>query len=114
MPKLYTVCRFFSVDEQKHELNTDVNFLQGTSDTSTHYGFERQLSKHYTKAVYADFKKKMKKSTLFDIKEDPELLVPNYLVTYRNPEKTFSWSHHDFKVKADAQTGIFTDRKSVV
>ena len=51
---------------------------------------------------------KMKKSTLFDVKEDPELLVPNYLVTYRNPEKTFLWSHHNFKVKADDQAGIFT------
>ena len=84
-----------------------IYFVQGKPDTRTHYGFEKQLSKVYTKAVYKDFRKKLKKSTLFAIKEDPELLVPHYLVRFKKPCKVFSWSQHEFKVEADPTGGKY-------
>jgi hypothetical protein len=41
-------------------------------ETRTYYGFEKQCSKVYTRAVFAKFHKNLKKSTLFRVTESPE------------------------------------------
>lgn len=84
-----------------------VYFLQGKPNTSTHYGFEKKLRKTYTIAVYKDFRDKFKKSTLYAVRINPELREPHYLVRFKNPYKTFSWSQHEFKVEADPNAGKF-------
>ena len=80
--------------------------MQGKSDTRTHYGFEKQFCNVYTKAVFAEFRIKLKKSTLFGVRESTEG-HPHYLVQYRHSEKEFSWSQHQFKVEADPEKGKY-------
>ena len=74
-------------------------------NTRTHYGFEKQFSEHYKKSVFTEFRRKLKKSTLFHIKtsQDPKVDKHNYLVTYHEPTDTFSWSNHEFKVIANTE-----------
>ena len=80
--------------------------MQGKSDTRTHYGFEKQFCNVYTKAVFAEFRIKLKKSTLFGVRESTEG-HPHYLVQYRHSEKEFSWSQHQFKVEANPEKGKY-------
>lgn len=84
--------------------------MQTEPITRTHYGFETQFSEHYTKAVFNEFRTKLKKSTLFRVKanRDPSVDENNYLVTYHEPNDTFSWSNHEFKVVANPVKGEYT------
>lgn len=83
--------------------------MQDEANTRTHYGFEKQFSIHYTKAVFAEFRTNLKKSTLFRVKanRDPLLDEHNYLVAYHEPTDTFSWSKHEFKVVANPEKGEY-------
>ena len=66
--------------------------------------------KLYTKAVFKEFQVKLKKSTLFRIKQNPDYPDNdeyNYLVTFHSPTNQFSWSAHEFKVVADTTKGEY-------
>lgn len=80
--------------------------MQIEPNTRTHYGFEKQFSEHYTKAVFTEFRRKLKNRTLFRIKtsQDPTVDKHNYLVTYHEPTDMLSWSNHEFKVVANTET----------
>ena len=90
--------------------NFDICILQTEPTTRTHNGFEAQFSDHYTKVVFNEFRTKLKKSTLFRIKSnrDPAVDEHNYLVSYHEPNDTFSWSNHEFKVVANDVKGEYT------
>ena len=84
--------------------------MQTEPETRTYYGFEKQFSEEYTKAAFKEFRAKLKKSTLYRVKRnpDPELDEHNYLVTYHAPTGAFSWSNHEFKVVANPQKGEYS------
>jgi hypothetical protein len=42
--------------------------------TQTYYGFKKQFSEEYTKAVFKEFRKKLKKSTLFRVQNNKSSL----------------------------------------
>ena len=84
--------------------------MQSDPITRTYYGFENQFMKLYTKAIFKEFQVKLKKSTLFRIKQNPdypELDEYNYLVTFHSPTDQFAWSAHEFKVVADTTKGEY-------
>jgi hypothetical protein len=56
--------------------------------------------------MFAEFRKNLKKSTLFRVTESPEW-HPHYLVQYGNPQKVFAWSQHEFRVEANPKEGIY-------
>lgn len=80
--------------------------LQARPETRTFYGFEKQLSKVYTKAVFSEFRKQLKKSTLFRVTESMKG-HPHYLVQYKNTQKVFAWAQHLFEVEADPAEGKY-------
>jgi hypothetical protein len=82
--------------------------LQTDTNKRTHYGFENQFHDQYTKDVFKEFQQKLKKSTLFRVKPNPDypnLDEYNYLVTYHQPTDDFSWSNHEFRVLEDPIRG---------
>nr|XP_020157669.1 uncharacterized protein LOC109742985 [Aegilops tauschii subsp. strangulata] len=68
-------------------------------NTLTFYGFDTQMAKLYSRAVYSEIRKRLKLSTLFTAIETKE--PTKYLVHYNNPQKLSSWSQHAFRVVAD-------------
>ncbi|XP_020183820.1 protein FAR-RED IMPAIRED RESPONSE 1-like [Aegilops tauschii subsp. strangulata] len=68
--------------------------------TTTQFGFEVQLSKVYTRAVFADFKETLYRSTAFRAERCPENPT-KYLVHHYNRSDAFDWARHNFQVVAD-------------
>lgn len=66
----------------------------------TRYGFEEQVMKEYTRAVYAVFRERHYHSTAFRIKNSSENPT-NYLVHHYNQSREFAWSRHEFLVIAN-------------
>ncbi|CAL4981349.1 unnamed protein product [Urochloa decumbens] len=82
---------------------------QGTSKrlTKSKWPFEIQVSRIYTRKVFADFEKKMFDCTAFDIEDDPMEGGNCYLVTHTNRSSKISWGQHQFKVRANKENGDF-------
>ncbi|XP_020155483.1 protein FAR1-RELATED SEQUENCE 5-like [Aegilops tauschii subsp. strangulata] len=78
---------------------------QKEQNTLTFYGFDTQMAKLYSRAVYSEIRKRLKLSTLFTTTETEE--PTKYLVRYNNPQKLFAWSHHAFQVAADPVGEIY-------
>ncbi|XP_020169263.1 protein FAR1-RELATED SEQUENCE 5-like [Aegilops tauschii subsp. strangulata] len=72
---------------------------QKEQNTLTFYGFDTQMAKVYSRAVYSEIRKRLKLSTLFTATETEE--PTKYLVRYNNPQKLSAWSQHAFQVVAD-------------
>ena len=73
--------------------------LQKEQNTLTFYGFDTQMAKLYTRAVYSEIRKRLKLSTLFTATETEE--PTKYLVRYNHPQKLSVWAQHAFQVVAD-------------
>ena len=65
----------------------------------TFYGFDTQMAKVYSRAVYSEIRKRRKLSTLFTTTETKE--PTKYLVRYNHPQKLSVWAQHAFQVVAD-------------
>ncbi|XP_020165496.1 protein FAR1-RELATED SEQUENCE 5-like [Aegilops tauschii subsp. strangulata] len=74
--------------------------------TTTKFGFEVQLSKVYTRAVFADFKETLHCSTAFRAERCPENPT-KYLVHHYNRSDAFDWARHNFHVVADEKKGVY-------
>ncbi|XP_020156912.1 protein FAR1-RELATED SEQUENCE 1-like [Aegilops tauschii subsp. strangulata] len=74
--------------------------------TTTQFGFEVQLSKVYTRAVFADFKETLYRSTAFRAERCPENPT-KCLVHHYNRSDAFDWARHNFQVVADEQKGVY-------
>jgi hypothetical protein len=72
----------------------------------TRYGFEEQLMREYTRAIYSVFRECQYHSTAFRIKQSRDNPT-NYLVHHYNQSREFAWSRHEFKVLADEEEGRF-------
>lgn len=73
--------------------------LQAIPLQATNYGYEEQLAKHYTRAVYKRFKDTFMSSTNFTLRPDTE--KPGYFfVKHRKVKTSFPWIQHEFWVKA--------------
>ena len=72
---------------------------QKEQNTLTFYGFDTQMAKLYTRAVYSEIRDRLKLSTLFTATEMEE--PPKYLVRYNHPRKLSVWGQHAFQVVAD-------------
>ncbi|XBH62831.1 hypothetical protein VPH35_116944 [Triticum aestivum] len=79
------------------------NFTE--QNTLTFYGFDTQMAKLYSRAVYSEIRKRLKLSTLFTSTETEE--PTKYLVRYNNPQKLSAWSQHAFQVVADPVGEIY-------
>ena len=64
--------------------------MQKEQNTLTFYGFDTQMEKVYSRAVYSEIRKRLKLSTLFTATETEE--PTKYLVHYNNPQKLSAWS----------------------
>ena len=64
--------------------------MQSEVKTTTQFGFEVQLSKVYTRAVFADFKETLYRSTAFKAERCPENPT-KYLVHHYNRSDAFYW-----------------------
>ncbi|XP_020181282.1 protein FAR1-RELATED SEQUENCE 5-like [Aegilops tauschii subsp. strangulata] len=74
--------------------------------TTTQFGFEVQLSKVYTRAVFADFKETLYRNTAFRAEWCPENQT-KYLVHHYNRSDAFDWAWHKFQVVADEEKGVY-------
>ena len=72
---------------------------QKEQNTLTFYGFDTQMAKLYSRAVYSEIRKRLKLSTLFTAIETKE--PTKYLVRYNKPQKLSAWAQHAFQVVAD-------------
>ena len=72
---------------------------QKEQNTLTFYGFDTQMAKLYSRAVYSEIRKRRKLSTLFMATGTEE--PTKYLVRHNNPQKLSAWSQHAFRVVAD-------------
>ena len=72
--------------------------VQKEQNTLTFYGFDTQMAKLYTRAVYNEIINRLKLSTLFTVTatEDPT----KYLVRYNHPQKLSAWAQHTFQLVA--------------
>ncbi|RLM70192.1 protein FAR1-RELATED SEQUENCE 5-like [Panicum miliaceum] len=69
-----------------------------TDFTSIYYGYDKQLSRVYTRAVYKEFTCRYKSSTAFHVR--PDSSKANYcLVKHTRPPTNFPWLCHEFWVK---------------
>lgn len=73
--------------------------VQKEQNTLTFYGFDTQMAKLYSRAVYSKIRNRLKLSTLFTATETEE--PTKYLVCYNNPQKLSAWAQHAFQVVAD-------------
>ena len=73
--------------------------MQKEQNTLTFYGFDTQMAKVYSRAVYNELRKRLKLSTLFTASETEQ--PTKYLVCYNNPQKLSAWSQNAFQVVAD-------------
>ena len=80
--------------------------MESEVKTTTQFGFEVQLSKVYTRAVFADFKETLYHSTAFRAERCPENPT-KYLVHHYNRSDAFDWARHNFQVVADEQKGVY-------
>nr|XP_020164179.1 protein FAR1-RELATED SEQUENCE 5-like [Aegilops tauschii subsp. strangulata] len=74
--------------------------------TTTKFGFEVQLSKVYTRAVFADFEETLYRSTAFRAERCPKNPT-KYLVHHYNRSDAFDWARHNFQVVADEKKGVY-------
>ena len=63
---------------------------QKEQNTLTFYGFDTQMAKLYSRAVYSEIRKRLKLSALFMATETEE--PTKYLVRYNNPQKLSVWA----------------------
>ena len=70
--------------------------MQSEVKTTTKFGFEVQLSKVYTRAVFADFKETLYRSTAFRAERCPENPT-KYHVHHYNRSDAFDWARHNSK-----------------
>ena len=68
--------------------------LQKEQNTLTFYGFDTQMAKLYTRAVYSEIRNRLKLSTLFTATETEE--PTKYLVRYNDPQKLSAWAQRAF------------------
>lgn len=86
----------------------NANFLitQSEIKTTTQFGFEVQLSKIYTRAVFAEFKEAHYRSTAFRAEQCPDNPT-KYFVHHYNRSDLFDWARHEFQVVADVKNGVY-------
>ena len=87
-------------------VNYIYDYVQGSGQTLTRYGFEKQVYGEYTRAAYSMFHEHQYNSTAFRIKTSQEHPTI-YLVHHYNQSRKFSWSRHEFRVLADEDAGKF-------
>ncbi|XP_040256240.1 protein FAR1-RELATED SEQUENCE 5-like [Aegilops tauschii subsp. strangulata] len=78
---------------------------QKEENTLTFYGFDTQMAKLYSRAVYSEIRERLKLSTLFMATETEE--PTKYLVLYNKLQKLTVWAHHAFQVVADPVGEIY-------
>ncbi|KAG2649634.1 hypothetical protein PVAP13_1NG122519 [Panicum virgatum] len=81
-------------NEAKEEFNSQAPVV-----TSTFYGIDNQLSRVYTSVVYKVFQERLKSSTTFHVRPDPDKAC-YHLVKHTRPPTNFPWLCHEFWVKA--------------
>ena len=86
--------------------NSAFVIMESEVKTTTKFGFKVQLSKVYTRAVFADFKEKLYRSTAFRAERCPENPT-KYLVHHYNRSDAFDWARHNFQVVADEEKGVY-------
>ena len=86
--------------------NSAFVIMQSEVKTTTKFGFEVQLSKVYTRAVFADFKETLYRSTAFRAERCPENPT-KYLVHHYNRSDAFDWARHNFQVVADEEKSVY-------
>ena len=82
------------------ELNSAFVIMQSEVKTTTKFGFQVQLSKVYTRVVFADFKETFYRDTILRVERCPENPT-KYLVQHYNRSDAFEWARHNFQVVAD-------------
>ncbi|XP_039787154.1 protein FAR1-RELATED SEQUENCE 5-like [Panicum virgatum] len=80
--------------EAEEEFNSQAPVI-----ASTFYGYDNQLSRVYTRAVYKVFVSRLKSSTAFRVRPDPDK-AGYYMVKHTRPPTDFPWLCHEFWVKA--------------
>ncbi|XP_039804983.1 protein FAR-RED IMPAIRED RESPONSE 1-like [Panicum virgatum] len=80
--------------EAEEEFNSQAPVI-----ASAFYGYDNQLSRVYTRAVYKVFASRLKSSTAFHVRPDPDK-AGYYLVKNTRPPTDFPWLCHEFWVKA--------------
>ena len=80
--------------------------MQEEIKTTTQFGFEVQLSRIYTRAVFADFKQTHYRSTTFRSEQSHDNPT-KYLVRHYNQSDDFDWARHEFQVIPDVTNGIY-------
>ena len=91
---------------QKIAKLTDFFISQAEIKTTTQFGFEIQLSRIYTRAVFADFKQTHYRSTAFRSEQSTDNPT-KYLVRHYNQSDDFDWARHEFQVVVDVTNGIY-------
>ena len=86
--------------------NSAFLIMQSEVQTTIQFGFEVQLSKVYTRAVFAYFKETLYRSTSFREERCPENPT-KYLVHHYNRSDAFDWGRHNFQVVADEKKGVY-------
>ena len=79
--------------------------MQSEVKTTTQFGFEVQLSKVYTREVFADFKETLYRIALHS--EQNSALRTRQSISYTT---TTDWMHltgHNFQVVADEEKGVY-------
>ncbi|GJN40194.1 hypothetical protein PR202_gb29375 [Eleusine coracana subsp. coracana] len=71
------------------------------------WAFEVQLVRVYTRKVFGTFQKWMQNCTSYRIDPDIEAGGSNWLVSHTNLSSKISWGQHQFKEKADSETGEY-------
>ena len=79
--------------------------VQKEQNTLTFYGFDNEMAKLYSQAMYSGIRKRIKLSTLFTATETKE--PTKYLVHYNNLQKLSARAQHAFQVVADPVGEIY-------
>ena len=103
LTKVKTLLEVFPV--RKLTIWSSFLHLHKEQNTLTFYGFDTQMAKLYSRAMYNEIGKRLKLSTLFTATEMEE--PKKYLVRYNHPQKLSVRAQHAFQVVADPVGEIF-------
>ena len=73
---------------------------------TTQFGFEVQLSKIYTRVVFAEFEQTHYRNIAFRSEHSPHNPT-KYLVRHYDQSDNFDWARHEFQVVVDVTNGIY-------
>ncbi|WVZ84433.1 hypothetical protein U9M48_031466 [Paspalum notatum var. saurae] len=95
------------IHERKMKEAAEALACKGQKETNTLYPFEIRVARAYTRVVINRFEESMKCSTAYKIVRDPDGGPDDYLVQHTSRSNKIVWGQHQFKVKADVETGKY-------